>query len=93
MRTYCEIHAHANKLDAYIDLPHVGQTARFPFEKGGKQGGVETPDMWRALVDFVMEPLVRAWQEQRVGFNLLQEDGQDETIISHAVGPPSRICS
>ena len=31
-------------LHAYIELPCVGRTELFDFTKGGKQGGIETPD-------------------------------------------------
>ncbi len=39
-------------------LPYAGQTPLFPFGKGGKQGGVETPDEWKVLIDYLLEPVV-----------------------------------
>lgn len=37
---------------------------------GGKQDGVETPDEWTAIVDYIMEPLVMAWGQRVWGMQL-----------------------
>ena len=49
------------RLQGYTVLPLVGKSRSFPFETGGKQGGVETPDEWRALMDLVLEPVIERW--------------------------------
>ncbi len=70
-------------LTATITLPFVGSTAPFAFNKGGKQGGIETPDEWRAVVDYIMEPIVISWNERNVGFQL--RDTETNVLVNHAV--------
>ena len=72
-------------LQAYITLPFVGRSDFFNFNRGGKQGGVETPDEWRILIDYVLEPVVRIWNSNGVGFKLKQNDGEDNFFVKHAV--------
>ena len=68
-------------MKATIHLPGVGETGDFTFSCGGKQGGIETPDEWRALVEHVMDPLVRSWSVAGYGFSL----GDGQILVSHAV--------
>eukprot|EP00973_Karenia_brevis_P020823 2862405-Karenia_brevis.AAC.1 len=42
-------------------IPTAGVTNAFNFGAGGKQGGIETPDEWNALLEFVMQPKVEEW--------------------------------
>ena len=72
-------------MQATIKIPMVGETDLFPFCKGGKQGGVETPDEWRALVDFVLEPVVKAWENLHLGFCLVADAEEDKRIVTHAI--------
>ena len=46
-----------------------------------KQGGVETPDEWNALLEWVMTPLVKAWTEKGYGAAL---DIEGKSRITHA---------
>jgi hypothetical protein len=68
----------------YITLPFVGHTPPFNFFKGGKQGGVETPDEWRAIIDQIMEPIVLSWCQRGLGFTLDMTESASR-LINHAV--------
>ena len=48
-------------LKAFITLPGVGDSPSFVYNKGGKQGGIETPDEWNILIDDMLGPLVEVW--------------------------------
>ena len=72
-------------LKARITLPCVGCTDFFDFEKGGKQGGVESPDQWRAVVDFILEPVVCSWQRRGYGFRIGNADDPISKLVNHAV--------
>ena len=41
---------------------------------GGQQGGIETPDQWRILFDFILEPIVQSWARRKLCFCLPRED-------------------
>ena len=56
-----------------IELPLTGKTNEFPFHKGGNQGGVETPDEWRILLEYFLEPVVFKWAHFEMGFSLRDE--------------------
>ena len=71
-------------LHAFMSLPAAGVTRPFDYSKGGKQGGVETPDQWNAVMDNMLEPLVVSWSMRKMGF-CLQPDGKDAIYFSHAV--------
>ena len=68
-----------------ITLPNVGTKQFFDFLKGWKQCGVETPDQWRALLDHILEPVVRTWCRSGFGFKLVDENEEDEYLINHAI--------
>ena len=74
-------------MQAFIELPHVGKTDLFDFSRGGKQGGIETPDEWRAVLDYLLDDLVAKWQIERLGFLFPgdSEDSNSELIVSHAI--------
>eukprot|EP00959_Pyramimonas_sp_CCMP1952_P105352 2202265-Pyramimonas_sp.AAC.1 len=66
---------------ATIQLPGVGSTTPFDYSKGGKQGGIETPDEWNALADYLMEPLIQARGVKGFGFKLDLGDG--DVYVNH----------
>ena len=72
-------------VEACISIPFVGSIDLFPFHKGGKQGGVATPDEWRAIIDHIMEPVVSDWNSKGYGFHLTGPDGTIEFLVNHAV--------
>ena len=72
-------------MQARITLPHVGSTQAFDFERGGKQGGVETPGQWNASVDYIMRPVVSSWHQRGLGFWIDQADDPSAKLVSHAV--------
>ena len=45
-------------LKACMSLPAAGTTPPISYSKGGKQGGVETPEQWLALMDQLLEPVL-----------------------------------
>jgi len=72
-------------LQAFIHLPNVGCTRNFDFQKGGKQGGVETPDQWKALLEFLFVPIVKKWNQLGMGFALPEEAEKPGKLFNHAV--------
>jgi len=55
-------------LVAQMSVAGIGSTREFAYHKGGRQGGVETPPIWNIIMDFLLGPLVRKWDEQKYGF-------------------------
>ena len=43
------------------------ETGSFNFEQGGKQGGVETPDIFNCCLEMIMSPLIESWVEKGWG--------------------------
>ena len=72
-------------MQARITLPFVGTTPCFEFSKGGKQGGIETPDEWRAVLDYVFEPVIDFWNASGFGFMLPDSSGAVEVLVNHAI--------
>ncbi|CAK0799693.1 unnamed protein product, partial [Prorocentrum cordatum] len=70
-------------LKAAATLPGVGATEPFDYSKGGKQGGVETPEESNAVVDHALEPLVCSWAVRGMSFRLDLPEGAQ--YFSHAV--------
>ncbi|CAK0809472.1 unnamed protein product, partial [Prorocentrum cordatum] len=48
-------------------LPGMLASDSFPLEVGGKQGGVETLELFNCMVEFVLEPLVPSWRSRNFG--------------------------
>ncbi len=42
---------------------------RFNMETGGKQGGVETPEVFNAMIEWALDPLAQSWAERGMGFD------------------------
>ena len=63
-----------------MTVPGLGSTDKFPFQKGGSQGGVETPTLFNLILDYVLEPLFEKWQQQGFGYSF---DGT--MLIDHLV--------
>ena len=53
--------------EAQIRLPNAGVSPPFRFDRGGKQGGVETPDQFNAMLEAIMEPAVVSWRVRKFG--------------------------
>jgi len=49
-------------------IPGAGMTEDFPVWTGGRQGGVETPKLWVALLMFLMGPLIPTWIARSLGY-------------------------
>ena len=77
----CCLSGELSGLRANITIPGAGSTGRFPLERGGKQGGVETPDEFNILLQVILEPLVQSWSER--GFGFVPED--NSTPVHHFV--------
>ena len=65
---------------AKMSIPGDGETDIFEFSRGGKQGGVETPDEFNMLMDDAMDRLVWQWHIADFGFKL-----DDGSAITHLV--------
>jgi len=55
---------------ARLVIPTAGATSLFDFESGGKQGGIETPDEWNALLENTLASLARQWRQMGWGAKL-----------------------
>ena len=62
-----------------MQIPGAGCSQPFNFLKGGKQGAVETPDIFNAMVETCLEPLVHSWVSRGFGFQL------DSHFVSHLI--------
>jgi hypothetical protein len=51
-----------------IHVPGAGHSESFPFERGGRQGGMETPEVFNIMIECLLEPLVASWRERRLRF-------------------------
>ena len=65
---------------AHIRLPSVGCSVEFPFLRGGKQGGAETPDVFNDVMELCMEEVVWLWESFSFGFPL---DDDSQEMLSH----------
>ena len=72
-------------MDTYMTLPIAGRTAAFLLTKGGKQGGIETPDEWLMLVDHIVRTVVSQWNSADLVFKLVGDDGVSIPLMNHAV--------
>eukprot|EP00959_Pyramimonas_sp_CCMP1952_P219080 4580527-Pyramimonas_sp.AAC.1 len=80
-----------HQIRATITLPLAGVSAPLEFQRGGKQGGVETPDEWNAMVESILELVVQKWESLGIGFVLPRDDGSPERCLSHAVWADSVV--
>lgn len=48
-------------LEGVMQVPGAGETEYFPFTKGGRQGGVETPDIFNTTIEAALEDTVKRW--------------------------------
>eukprot|EP00973_Karenia_brevis_P078235 10863289-Karenia_brevis.AAC.1 len=55
-------------LQADMTVAGLGTTPCFAFQRGGRQGGVETPLLFTLIMDYVMGPLVKRWDAKNYGF-------------------------
>eukprot|EP00973_Karenia_brevis_P083246 11542727-Karenia_brevis.AAC.1 len=55
-------------LSAEMSVKGLGTTGPFPFLRGGRQGGVETPQIFTMIVDYIMGPLTDEWDRKGYGF-------------------------
>ena len=62
-------------------LPGMPASERFDIQRGGKQGGVETPEVFNAMIETLMSPLVRLWRDKGYGFKY----GDYEDTLTHLV--------
>ena len=65
-----------------ISLPGVDACDRFDMQTGGKQGGVETPTLFNAMIDSILLPVVKSWRQRSMGFSFGDED---ERPLSHLI--------
>ena len=92
--SYNDVGLHLRELSGLrgqIRLPYVGGTSFFDFNRGGKQGGIETPDQWWVVIDHLLEPAVLRWCELGLGFQLCGDDGATEHLINHAIWADSVV--
>ena len=67
-------------LRARVSVGDSGPSDWFPYTKGGRQGGAETPEVFNLVVEFLLEPVIEEWRQRGLGFTM----GEHEPI-THAV--------
>ena len=65
-----------------ITLPGTDPSDSFEMHVGGKQGGVETSELFNAMIEHALEPLVIAWKRDRLGFCFGESDDHP---LSHLI--------
>eukprot|EP00973_Karenia_brevis_P077259 10732218-Karenia_brevis.AAC.1 len=71
LREYCQLKARVKIADA--DFSNF-----FSFRKGGRQGGVETPEVFNLMVESAAAAVSVRWKEKNYGFTV-----DDKAYISH----------
>eukprot|EP00973_Karenia_brevis_P071447 9925890-Karenia_brevis.AAC.1 len=72
-REYCQLKARVKIADAdFSDF--------LPFRRGGRQGGVETPEVFNVMIESAAGAVVDTWRAKNYGFTL-----DDKAYISHLV--------
>ena len=61
-----------SELQARINIQGCEVTDPFPFTKGGKQGGNDTPDLFNLVVEYLLRDTTQAWSRRGWGCSLLQ---------------------
>ena len=64
-----------------ISIQGAGMSNVFPFERGGKQGGVETPEVFNVMIEYALEPLVAHWEKKGFGFAF----DDCERVLTHLI--------
>ena len=68
-------------MQAVTTLPGAGTTRAIEYTCDGKQGGVETPEEWNALTDYIREPLVVSEAERGFVFPFTYAVWADNIIL------------
>lgn len=67
-------------LRARVKLADAEESDWFPYRKGGRQGGVETPEAFNLMLEDACSDLVEEWNRKQYGFTL-----DDQHFLNHAV--------
>ena len=58
----------------------------FDFLKGGKQGGVDTPDLFNVVVEYLLENLIESWTRRKYGVVYAEASGtHSEKRVNHLI--------
>ena len=61
-------------MKARLTLPGCAPSEYFDFLRGGKEGGVDTPDIFAAVMEYILEPCVQEWHKSGAGFKCTAND-------------------
>ena len=61
-------------IQATMQIAGAGPSKGFDFTSGGKQGGVETPDLFNAVMEYLMEPLAESWTKRSFGVKRIDQN-------------------
>ena len=64
-----------------LSLPGAWPSERFDLERGGKQGGVETPEEFNIMLEIALGDVLKKWDMSGYGF-ALDDDG---SRINHVI--------
>eukprot|EP00973_Karenia_brevis_P072077 10012892-Karenia_brevis.AAC.1 len=67
-------------LRANVTVADAPTSTFFPFRRGGRQGGVETPELFNIIVEYALAEMIRDWTSRKLGFTL-----DERYYITHCV--------
>ena len=63
-----------------MDVPQVGMTDIVEMLKAGIQGGAATPEIFKTIIEAILETVIQMWLA--IGFGILLNDG---SVLTHLV--------
>ena len=73
-------------LKARIRSPGCDATDFFEFLRGGKQGGVDTPDLFNIMIEYLLHSLVLSWDERGFGVPWVSRSNEQENqTVNHLI--------
>ena len=79
VRTELLVRRELHNVKASVVLPGTDESDAFAFNRGGKQGGPNTPEEWNLMLEYWLAPLFHSWALRGMGINL------EGSILTHAI--------
>eukprot|EP00973_Karenia_brevis_P072285 10042418-Karenia_brevis.AAC.1 len=67
------------QLQATVTIPGACESQSIRYDRGGRQGGVDTPFLFNQVVDAALEDLVSQWRADKAGFEMLDHLKMDSS--------------
>eukprot|EP00973_Karenia_brevis_P085837 11906722-Karenia_brevis.AAC.1 len=66
---------------ARLRIPGAGVTDSFEFQRGGLQGGVNTPEQFNMILQVFLADVVNVWESLDMGVHI----GEQSTCCTHII--------